>query len=310
SYHSSMVSKYTVQTLNLCYCNSLRQSELDKPWREILWGKEEKERLMEEIRTLTPKYKEAKELRIMMTGQIKAGKSSYINTIDSVFQGNLTSRALAGEDEHSFTKKFKPFRVEDCAHGKGDRVLPFVIYDIMGINIIVKHPDDFISAVKGHIKDGYRFNTKEPVRPLSVESPVYNKNPTVNDEAHCLVYCVAADQLSIMQDNVLQVMKEIRSQVSDKDISQVVLLTKVDKACPLVGKDIRKVYRSKYIKEKIEMFSQILGIPINHILPVKNYSEKISLDDDIDVLALTALLQILRFTNGHLLNLKLKKYEK
>uniref|UniRef100_W5LVI5 G domain-containing protein n=1 Tax=Lepisosteus oculatus TaxID=7918 RepID=W5LVI5_LEPOC len=142
------------------------ESELDKPWREILWSKEEKERLMEEIRTLTPRYTEAKELRIMMTGQITAGKSSYINTIDSVFQGHLTSQALAGKDEHSFTKKFNPFRVEDRANGEGDGVLPFVIYDVMGIDKIVQSPDDFISVVKGHIKDGYKVSCTDNASPF------------------------------------------------------------------------------------------------------------------------------------------------
>ncbi|XP_069036211.1 interferon-induced protein 44-like isoform X1 [Lepisosteus oculatus] len=281
--------------------------ELVNPWREIVWGKEEKARLMKEIRTLTPKYKEAKELRIMMAGQIKAGKSSYINTIDSVFQGHLTSRALVGEDKYSFTTKFKPYRVEDCANGEGDGVLPFVLYDVMGIDNIVKSPDVFVSLVKGHIKDGYTFN---PFKSSSDDSSYVNKNPTVNDVAHCLVYFVAADQLSIMDDHVLRLITEIRSVVSNIDIPQAVLLTKVDKACPLVGKDVRKVYRSKYIKSQIERFHQISGIPVNCILPVKNYSEEISLNDDIDVLALTALLQILRFANGHLLNLKQMEYKK
>ncbi|MBN3312369.1 IF44L protein, partial [Atractosteus spatula] len=94
------------------------------------------------------------------------------------------------------------------------------------------------------------------------------------------------------------------------DIPQVVLLTNVDASCQLVGKDLKKVYRSRYIKQQIERFSQILGIPINRILPVKNYSKKTSLNDDIDVLALTALLQILRFANGHLVNLKQMEYKK
>nr|XP_015195121.1 PREDICTED: interferon-induced protein 44-like [Lepisosteus oculatus] len=168
-------------------------------------------------------------------------------------------------------------------------------------------PDDFISAMKGHMKDGYTFN---PIKPLSDKSPDYNKDPSVNDTAHCLVYVMAADQLSIMEDLVLNVLKEIRSKVSDIGIPQVMLLTKVDIACPLVGNDLQKVYRSRYIKAEIEKASQILGIPINYILPVKNYCVKTSLNDDTDVLALTALLQILRFTNCHLENTDQKKFKK
>ncbi|MBN3321790.1 IF44L protein, partial [Atractosteus spatula] len=133
-------------------------------------------------------------------------------------------------------------------------------------------------------------------------------NPTVNDRAHCLVYVVPADQQSVMDEHVVKLMKEIRKKVSDSDIPQVVLFTKVDKACPLVGNDLQKVYRSKYIKTKIERASKTLGIPVNCIFPVKSYSGEISLNDEIDVLSLTALLQILRFANGKLLNLDQKQH--
>ncbi|MBN3319961.1 IF44L protein, partial [Atractosteus spatula] len=259
---------------------------------------------MKEIRTLTPQYKEAEELRIMITGEDGGGKSSYINTIDSALQGYVTSRALASGGICSFTKKFKPFRVEDCANGEGDGVLPFVIYDVMPIDKNVKSPDVFISMAKGHIKDGYTFN---PIKSISDDSPYFNKNPTVNDVAHCLVYLVAADYLNIMDDHVLRLITEIRSAVSDTEISYA------SKSLPnillivLIINDLGKAVSSKYYPE---WFSHIFGIPVNCILPVKNYSEEISLNDDIDVLALTALLQILRFANGHLLNLTQMGYKK
>ncbi|MBN3318969.1 IF44L protein, partial [Atractosteus spatula] len=214
---------------------------------------------MKEIRTLTSRYTEAKELRIMMAGQIFAGTSSYINTIDSALQGHLSSRALAGVDEHRVTKKFNPFRVEDRANGEGDGFLPFVIYDNMGIDRDVDSPDDYISAVKGHIKDGYKFN---PIRPLRDGSPYFNKNPTVNDVAHCLVYVVAAHRLRTMDDHVLKFLKHIRSNVSDIDIPQIVLVTKVDAGCPLVEKDLKKVYRSRYIKQQVSLHLAAVGFKI------------------------------------------------
>ncbi|MBN3322113.1 IF44L protein, partial [Atractosteus spatula] len=144
--------------------------------------------------------------------------------------------------------------------------------------------------------------------PINDDSKYYEMKPTVNDRAHCLVYVMAADQQSIMNKHVVKLMKEIRKEVSDSDIPQVVLLTKVDEACPLVGNDLQKVYRSKYIKAQIEMASQILGIPVYCIFPMKSYSGEISLNDEIDVLSLTALLQILRFANDNLLNLDQKQH--
>lgn len=43
------------------------------------------------------------EVNILLVGQIGAGKSSIFNTISSVFRGELTARACAGNSLHSLT---------------------------------------------------------------------------------------------------------------------------------------------------------------------------------------------------------------
>lgn len=45
----------------------------------------------------------------------------------------------------------------------------------------------------------------------------------------------------------------------------------------------------------MERFSAEVGIPMNCIFPVKNYSEEIETDDNIDMLILSALKNILNF---------------
>lgn len=42
-------------------------------------------------------------------------------------------------------------------------------------------------------------------------------------------------------------------------------------------------------------FSSAVGIPMNCIFPVKNYSEEIDLDDDVDTLILSTLKHMLDF---------------
>lgn len=47
---------------------------------------------------------------------------------------------------------------------------------------------------------------------------------------------------------------------------------------------------------------KMLGVPMSHIFPVKNYNEEIDTDDDIDVLILKAFDQIVHLANDRLMD--------
>ncbi|KAK3530268.1 hypothetical protein QTP86_022419 [Hemibagrus guttatus] len=80
-------------------------------------------------------------------------------------------------------------------------------------------------------------------------------------------------------------------------IPQVVIMTKVDVACPHVKENLKMIYRSKKIKERMEQCSNDLGIPLTYIFPVKNYHEEINNNNEIDILLLMALTSIVNFAN-------------
>lgn len=48
-------------------------------------------------------------------------------------------------------------------------------------------------------------------------------------------------------------------------------------------------------KPQMKDFSAAVGIPLNCIFPVKNYSEEIDLNDDMDALILSALRKMIDF---------------
>ena len=49
------------------------------------------------------------------------------------------------------------------------------------------------------------------------------------------------------------------------------------------------------IQEAVDLAAAKVGVPKGHVLPVKNYESEIELDINVDILALVAMRQILRF---------------
>ncbi|KAG9330322.1 hypothetical protein JZ751_025684, partial [Albula glossodonta] len=90
----------------------------------------------------------------------------------------------------------------------------FIFDDIMGLEAAEDggvQVDDVISALKGHIKDGYKFN---PGSSLSERDLCYNHCPSWGDKVHCIVTVVAADRLAIMDNEMVKKQKKIRLEAS------------------------------------------------------------------------------------------------
>ncbi|XP_055021249.1 LOW QUALITY PROTEIN: interferon-induced protein 44-like [Boleophthalmus pectinirostris] len=235
---------------------------------------------------------DAQHIRILLYGPINAGKSSFINAVETTLRGRMTAQALVGNDEFSFTTKYRTHKI--CKE-KPRTFYPFVFNDIMGLETGQNRGvcvDDIKLAMKGHLKDGLEFN---PQSPCKSTNPHYNSSPTLNDRTHVLVCVVPADKLSVMSDEYLKKIKEVRLAARDFEIPQVAILTKIDVSCPEVKADIKNVYRSKYVKKLMEKLSVSVGVPLNCIFPVKNYHSELCTDEEMEKLILTALKQMIDF---------------
>ncbi|KAF4115049.1 interferon-induced protein 44 [Onychostoma macrolepis] len=274
--------------------NSKSKLEFDNPWRDNTLGKKKKEDLMKGIKEIEPCKKDLKCLRILLVGPCGSGKSSFINSVNNAFKGRITSRAVSDRiGQTSFTVQYKPFEIES-----GNSSLPVVFNDVMGLETGSMRGcpvEDIIKAIHGNVRPGHVFN---PGKPVSSEDEI--EKPTISDQAFCLVYVLAADRIQFADDSVLQKMRDIRMQVRTLALPQVIVLTNVDEACPLVKSDLEKVYISKKIKEKMLWCSDKLGVSMCHIFPVKNYHEEIETNDDMDVLILQALTQIIQLANDNM----------
>ncbi|XP_024144023.1 interferon-induced protein 44-like [Oryzias melastigma] len=266
--------------------------QFENPWRTVTWTPEERKKLMEKIKSYKHPKSSLFNARILVVGAVGAGKSSFFNSFKSVFRGHVTNQGMAGNlSGKSLTTQFCSFTVKPEPEGES---LPLVICDTMGLEADEErgiHIDDITNVINGHVLEGYQFN---PSVPLKRDAHGFRKNPKLKDKIHCVAYVVDATNVSIMPQNMEKKLKATRKTVNSSRVPQLVLLTKIDEACPLVKKNIRKVYKSTYIKELMQEASARVGVPLSCVVPVKNYSEELELDMNTDILLLHAVVQILR----------------
>ncbi|KAK7925089.1 hypothetical protein WMY93_007399 [Mugilogobius chulae] len=243
----------------------------DEPWRVIDWGNNEE--LVKELTEYQPEIEGVKHLRVLVYGPVGAGKSSLINSMISALLGRMTIPAAVSNtqaDEGSFTVQYKAHRIRK-GRGKTKTYYPFLFNDIMGLesdqNMGVR-ADDIKLAMMGHVREGYKFNPKSSI---------------------------SSTNASEINSSVIQKMKEVRQTARDLGIPQIAIGTHIDEMYAEIEKDLKNVYKSKSLRKKMEMFSSEVGIPLNCIMAVKNYSEETKNNPDMDTLILTALKQMVNF---------------
>ncbi|XP_041646586.1 interferon-induced protein 44-like isoform X2 [Cheilinus undulatus] len=270
------------------------QQKSESPWRHVEWTKEQKTSLMKTISSYRPSYEEATRARVLLLGPVGSGKSSFISSVQSVFNGRVTNRAMVGSSSTSFTKKLQSFNI----HGqKGEDPTGLVLCDTLGLGYgemtgLTLH--DILSIIKGHVPEGHKFSPDQPVRSETVG---YVKKPSFKEKIHCVVFVVDACQVLTYPKSLITTFQLLREHISDLGVHQVALLTHVDQVCPETAKDVTKVYGSRVIKEMMGKAAALLGMPTSYIVPVKNYSSELNVDVNTDVLLLSAVDHILQYAD-------------
>ncbi|XP_059204583.1 interferon-induced protein 44-like [Centropristis striata] len=273
-----------------------KPSLLDQPWRNL---PEDNQEDLTFVKDYEPRNQGANHLRILLHGPVGAGKSSFINSVDCALQGRIAGRAPTdATTSTSFTKKYKTYKI---LKGQDD-FYSFIFNDTMGFEKETNTgvlEEDVKLVLEGHVEDGYKFS---PSQKLMEGDKGYRSAPTLDDKVHVLVCVLPADKVSLTSDEVVKKMREVRITASDMGIPQLAILTKVDEACPETKEDIKDVYRSKYLKEQVDKFSKLLGLPQDCIFLVKNYGTDPIMNDDNDVVILNALRQMITFGDDFLNN--------
>jgi len=267
----------------------------DKPWREEegIFTQQYEQQLKDEMETQFTSDR-VKKANILLLGPIKAGKSSFLNSVASICKNRLANMALSGEAEASFTKTYGQW-----APSSGI-MKNFCLMDCMGLEREGHgfNVNDACHMVKGHVPRDYKFN---PVSPITPDDPYFKPNPKEEDKVHCIVYVVDAEALyGDIPQELKKRIHELQSSLNDLGINRVMILTKIDKLCSKVEEDIANVYRSIKVKDMVAKASEIFQLPQNLIYPIKNYSNETRINYKLNVPILLALGKMLNFAEDYL----------
>ncbi|XP_053333305.1 interferon-induced protein 44-like [Clarias gariepinus] len=260
----------------------------EQPWRTVNWsGREDMIRKLKEFQATQG----VNQLRILVVGPTSSGKSSFIASIDSVLQGRITYLSFPLTNNPRGIRRHNFYNLRRDTDGS---FLPFVLGDTMGLqeDLSGMDTDYIINILHGRVQEGDTLNNLEGP---NNETDDFNRIQSLNDKVHCLVFVLSADKISEVSERIFYKLKLVLHQARELGIPQVVMMSKVDKACSLVSADLKMIYKSKKIKAKMDECSSRLGVAVKYILPVKNYCEEMTLNVETDILILTAMTSILNF---------------
>jgi len=261
------------------------------PWRKVKpWSKETYEEIKESIIS----YKLLKEsdisnINVLLLGEIGAGKSSFFNSVNSVFRGFVTSLASAGSMQRSVTTQYREYKVR--AGDRKSRSIKFRFCDTMGLEENASlEVSDIEKIIEGRVRDQTELSGGR----ILPNKQGYREHPTLNHQMHCVVFVLAADTISLMASGIRDKFIQIRDQAIRRRINPIVLITKIDKLCTHTEMDVSKVFHSNAVNAKVLEVQDMLGIPPMNIHPVRNYFSETEVEVPTDILTLMAVRQIQR----------------
>lgn len=272
-----------------------------EPWRKYpadIFSQASKDRLLKKIYDCSPP-EPCQAINLMVIGNIGSGKSSLINTLFTVFRNNGQQSTLAsshGTSMECITKRLHEVTLMTFRNGKKLR-----IYDCRGVHFSecnTHYSNDLINAVDGRIKKGYEFKNDSGIQK---DSKFINRNPTISDRMHCVLYVAQANQDQIEEPK--SVLNTVRGHVGDLDIPLRLILTKADQLnlCGYNG-DLSGIFQSRQVKLKVEMAIKNFGLQDCQILPIVNYGNGLEQNITQDVLALLTIDNILQEALSYIKN--------
>jgi len=227
-------------------------------------------------------------LNVLILGQVSAGKSSFINNINTAFEGYCVNTAHVGVSDNqefaTFTKDYRMYNV--TKDYKTGQPLKFHFWDTMGLeggNFGLQIAD-VEKMMDGFIPDGTNLTER-------VYSVAKDKE---KEKINCVVFLIDANSALLTDPAIVQKWIGIRQAANKRRMDPIVVLTHVDHICEDTKDEMSRLFYSKKIGKLVTGVSVMLGTQESMLCPVVNYTGQTEKDVNIDILTLLTLRQILR----------------
>ncbi|KAJ0063568.1 hypothetical protein NL108_003909 [Boleophthalmus pectinirostris] len=200
------------------------------------------------------------------------------------------------DESKSFTNEYKTYKIRK---DQSDDCFPFVFTDTMGLEPLKDqgiHVEDLVLILKGHVRDGYKFNASSPL--TDTNSKFYNPSPAPEDKVHLLV-CVLPAHSPTLHSSVIEKIRRMRSVARDLNIPHVAVLTHCDLINTEAKANVQNIFHVKDILDKIREYGADVGFDENHFFPVRNYCMKYHQGNEgMDTLVLSTLKHMLNYADN------------
>ncbi|KAM7099235.1 interferon-induced protein 44-like isoform 3-T4 [Molossus nigricans] len=170
--------------------------------RRITGATERRSTLLAELRNYKPYADLVSEIHILLLGPVGSGKSSFINSVKSVFRGHMTRQAAVGSDITSITELFNPQKPITSRHPNftspslGDRI--HCVAYVLDINCINNLTSEMVVKLK------------------QVKEEVLNSGV-----AQVALLTKVENYHEVLQDNFLNMKKSVTSQSQIMEVQKI-----------------------------------------------------------------------------------------
>lgn len=260
-------------------------------WSEML-----KKKLIKDIAEALPRRTKVPPC-LLIVGPVSYGKSSLVNTFLSAASVDIEEKALTGTDTRSLTSKFTRY------DSVGQLPRNYRLCDTMGVLSDVQRgirPNDVVFALNGNIGQQYEFKEDKDI---SEDDPKFIKNPPEEFRSHALIIVLDISKVKELPSIFRTALQNAIGKSRSADIPVAIILTKADRFCESVGKDVKNVFSCLHVENIVRYTQELFGIDERNIFPVINYSRQVAKGEEglkRDIISLFALKRILHLAASYM----------